>query len=333
MLGIVVLNWNGKADTLGALASLRAADLPPSTQTLVADNGSADGSVAAIRAAFPKVRILENGANLGFAEGNNRGWRALAEAGADTLFFLNNDAVVAPDAVTRLCRALDADPDLGAVSPRIYSGDGARSGTAGVWYEKGMTTPDRLSVAAHVSATVGERCLPRYPTECVCGCALLIRTELMARLRGFDPSLFAYYEDADLSLRLRHDLNLALAVVPGAAVWHKGSRSTGGALSPVSSFYLTRNARRVARERGTANEWRVFDREYGRAVGARARFFARGGSAFGAESGGAALLGGWCALRNQTGIMPAVNRAPWTRLAALLARLPGGQRAPGEGTS
>lgn len=323
MLGIVLLNWNGGTDTEDALRSLRSADLPSGSRILVADNGSTDGSLSVIREKFPEVTLLENGANLGFAGGCNRGYQALVEAGAETIFFLNNDATVASDTITKLKAVLDGDSNIGAVSPRIFAGTGPESGTENVWFEKGITTLDRFSIAAHVPATDAERAAPFYETECVCGCALMIRAETMKQLGGFDEALFAYYEDADLSLRLRRTLGKKLMVVPSAQVWHKVSRSTGGEFSPTSAFYITRNGRRVARKNGTPDEWRAFQKQFLRAWLAQARYFARGGAApFNEKSGGAALQGGLCALYGQTGLRPGGPNALYIAVARMLAKLP-----------
>ena len=69
-ISIVILNWNGRDDTLACLDSVFRIEYP-SFDVIVADNGSVDGSVSAVRAQFPSVHIIENKANLGFAGGNN----------------------------------------------------------------------------------------------------------------------------------------------------------------------------------------------------------------------------------------------------------------------
>src|SRR5579864_348779 len=92
---IVILNWNGKKDTLECLASLQKVDYPH-FQAVVVDNGSKDDSVATIRCAYPHIPILENGANLGFAGGNNPGIEWVLRHHAEWILLLNNDTVVDP---------------------------------------------------------------------------------------------------------------------------------------------------------------------------------------------------------------------------------------------
>ena len=86
----VVLNWNGGEDTPRALASLEG------IETICVDNGSTDGSDAAVERDFPGVELIRTGANLGFAGGNNVGIRRALERGADWVLLLNNDAVAVP---------------------------------------------------------------------------------------------------------------------------------------------------------------------------------------------------------------------------------------------
>ena len=92
---VIILNWNGKADTLACLASLAQVKTPH--QTIVVDNGSTDGSASAILASFPDVEVIKTGENLGYAAGNNVGIRRALEKGADFIFILNNDTTVEPE--------------------------------------------------------------------------------------------------------------------------------------------------------------------------------------------------------------------------------------------
>ena len=86
----VVLSWNGREDTLAAVASLRG------IETVVVDNGSTDGSADAVAERFPDVELIRTGVNLGFAGGNNVGIRRAVDRGSDWVLLLNNDATVEP---------------------------------------------------------------------------------------------------------------------------------------------------------------------------------------------------------------------------------------------
>ena len=113
---IIVLNWNGRDDTLACLSSLSELDYP-SYEIVVVDNGSGDDSVEAIRASFPRVTLVETGENLGYVGGNNLGLEYARAAKADYALLLNNDTEVAPDFVHMLVDAAQAGPDIGIAGP------------------------------------------------------------------------------------------------------------------------------------------------------------------------------------------------------------------------
>ena len=115
----IVLDYNGRDVTLQALASLTAQDYP-ACDVVVVDNGSSDGSEAAIRAAYPGVAVVRSEQNLGPSGGGNLGFRWALEHGYDYALMLNNDIEVAPDFVRRLVEAAEADPKIGLVGPKAY---------------------------------------------------------------------------------------------------------------------------------------------------------------------------------------------------------------------
>ncbi|MBS1837458.1 MAG: glycosyltransferase, partial [Actinobacteria bacterium] len=114
----VVLNWNSAWFTRRCIESLQRTDYPADRfEIVLVDNGSVDGSLERLRSWFPDLRIVANGANLGFAEGCNRGMRD--RRGVDAVALVNNDAVVEPGWLTPLVDALVADPTIGAASARL----------------------------------------------------------------------------------------------------------------------------------------------------------------------------------------------------------------------
>ena len=115
-LAIVIVNFNAREHLENCLASL--ATSPPRTthEIVVVDNASTDGSVAAVRARFPAVRICEQPRNRGFSSANNAGIRATA---SELVLLLNNDTVVPPGAVDALVARLDAKPEVAVAGPRL----------------------------------------------------------------------------------------------------------------------------------------------------------------------------------------------------------------------
>ena len=117
-IAVIVLNWNGKQDTLACLQSLDKLTYPH-FETIVVDNGSTDGSIEAIREHFPQHLLIETGSNLGFAEGNNRGILEGIQRGADLLFLLNNDTIVATDILEHFVETYRSHPQAGILGAKI----------------------------------------------------------------------------------------------------------------------------------------------------------------------------------------------------------------------
>lgn len=243
-VAVVILNWNGRDDTLDCLASLqrsRWSDLA----VVVSDNGSSDGSRDAIAAAHPTVRFIPNGRNVGFAAGNNAGIEHALGLGADAVFVLNNDTVVPPETIAALVAALEADPHAGAACPAVAFADHpCRLWFAGSHYDPALARAGRIS-----KWEGGEELLPAQPirVDRGVGAAMLVRTEVIRDVGAFAEELFFLYEDVEWSLRMR-EAGWHILLVSRARILHKVAASQGGeALTPLTAYYGTRNDLEVGR--------------------------------------------------------------------------------------
>lgn len=227
----IILNLNGKELLLETLASVRQMTYP-NFKIIVVDNGSSDGSQEAVRALHPEVVLLENGKNLGFGEGNNAGMRYALAHGADWIFLLNNDILVAPDLLTQLMNVAVSDASTGILGPKIYY----QSQPDTFWYAGG-----RVNFFTGMTSHRGIRETDRgqydriEDTDYVTGCAMLVRRQALERAGMFDPVYFPIYaEDADLSVRVQR-AGYRLVYVPQARLWHKVSAFSGGGLTPFKT--------------------------------------------------------------------------------------------------
>ncbi len=235
-VAVVILNWNGKQDTLECLASVIAMDYP-SFQVAVVDNGSTDGSVDAICQAFSQVTVLETGANLGYAGGNNVGIRWALEQGFDGILILNNDTVVDRGLLRAFASAQQQFPSAGVFGAKIYY----YTSPDVLWFAGGKWHSDNLGFK-HVGQ--GHPDGPEFSVprtfDYMTGCALYAPAEVFRRVGFFGEELFLTFEETDWCYRASA-MGFSPIYVPDARLWHKVSVSFGGAVSPLMTYFMTRN--------------------------------------------------------------------------------------------
>ncbi len=235
-VGIIVLNWNGRADTLACLQTLTRLN-DRAFHIIVVDNGSTDGSPDAIRSAFPEVEVVETGDNLGYAGGNNRGLRVALDRGFPYILLLNNDTLVAPDLLTRLREAIEEDPTVGVAGPTIYYADRPQV----IWTAGGAIDWQRGETRMVGLDEIDRGQFGTVPREVdfVSGCAMLLRREVPERVGLLDERFFLYYEEVEWCVRARR-AGFRIVHVPQARVWHR-IRPQTQAESPTVHYYMTRN--------------------------------------------------------------------------------------------
>jgi N-acetylglucosaminyl-diphospho-decaprenol L-rhamnosyltransferase len=206
-------NLNARDRLLRALATLAAQSRP--AQVVVVDNGSTDGSGAAVRAEFPDVALLELRRNLGFGAALNY---AVRERPSNVLLFLNNDVECDPRFVEAMCEQFDGRNMVAGVllqhrEPELID-------SAGIVIDRTLMAFDYLH-GEPVSVLEDAR-PPFGPTG---GCALL-SADAFELVGGFDDRMFAYLEDVDLVLRLR-ETGVACEFAREARASHRHSATLG----------------------------------------------------------------------------------------------------------
>lgn len=246
LVTLVILNWNGRDDTLACLNSVAQIDYP-NYAVVVADNGSSDGSVDAIRIACPSVRIIENRTNLGFAAGNNSAIENALNSGADFVFLLNNDTVVDPGVVSAFVDAADQMPIGGVFGAKIYYYDNKET----LWYAGGYWDSRTLSFNEYGAGEIDQGQFDVLEeTEWVIGCAMFVRAEVFRTIGLLEPSFFLNNEEIDFCSRAKR-AGFSSVYVPGARLWHKVSVSFGGEDSPLKEYFSARNRLLWARRNAT----------------------------------------------------------------------------------
>jgi N-acetylglucosaminyl-diphospho-decaprenol L-rhamnosyltransferase len=227
----VVVNFESGDALTECVRSLLADDSaggPP--EVVVVDNGSTDGSVATLRAAFPDVTVLGPGANLGYARAANVG---AAATRAPVVAVLNPDTVIERGTAAAMVARLRDAPRLAAVGPKLRNPDGSR-------YPSARSTPSLGDAVGHAllgGIAPGNRFTRAYrqldvdedlarPVEWVSGAAVWLRREALDRVGGWDEQFFLFFEDVDLCRRLEAD-GWEVAYEPAGHVVHAvgGSRA------------------------------------------------------------------------------------------------------------
>lgn len=200
------------------------ASLPAGTPVVLVDNASRDQAQLAGLADGAGAVLVRNAENLGFGAACNLG---AAGAATEFLLFLNPDAALEPGALSRLEDAMDRHPAVSACNPRIIEGDGKP-----FFKYKSYLLPRRLWMP---------KGWPDADTEVpvLSGAALFVRRRAFEQVGGFDPALFLFYEDDDISLRLARQCG-PLMFIRDASVRHAGGASTppGGRVGALKAWHM-----------------------------------------------------------------------------------------------
>lgn len=235
-VSIIILNWNGEKDTIECLNSLKHI-IYPNYVILLVDNGSIDGSVEYFRKKYPDIEIIENGRNMGFAEGCNIGIRRSLEKGANYVLLLNNDTTVEPNFLDEMVTLAESKKDIGIVGPKIcYYDEKNKISRAG---EKINTITGKVTINKrdHIDDETNTRDKNGEMVDIVEGSCFLIRSNLFDKIGLLDPEYFAYSEDIDYCLRAKKN-NFDVYCCHSSKIYHKGSRSSSSCLR---TYLMIRN--------------------------------------------------------------------------------------------
>lgn len=229
-VSVIIVNYNAG----NCLRDCVASAVGQVDEVIVVDNASTDDSLAELEAALPitpKLKVVRNRENLGFATACNIG----AEVSTGKyLFFLNPDCVLVPDSVKRLARVLDESPDVGMVGGFLLNLDGTEQAGG----RRAVPTPWRAFVRASglgrfegrwpklcTDFLLHNQPLPTGPieVEAISGACTLIRRAVFNELGGWDERYFLHCEDLDLCMAVR-GTGLKIMFVPDARIVHDKGR-------------------------------------------------------------------------------------------------------------
>lgn len=212
-VSIITVNLNGKDYLNVLLDSIAQLDYPQEKlEVILVDNGSADGSAEFVASNYPKVKVIKNDYNTGFAVANNMGAKA---AGGDYIAFLNNDTKVDSQWLTELLRPVYKDSETVCVGSKVLSYDGQKLDFAG-----GMINFEGKGFQVDFGLPKDEDIHDQYAyLPFVNGGAMLVDRKVFLSSGGFDEDFFAYYEDVDFGWRL-WVLGYRVVFAPKSIVYH-----------------------------------------------------------------------------------------------------------------
>jgi GT2 family glycosyltransferase len=242
-VAVILVNWNSFDLTNECIESLSAVD-QTIFDILVTDNGSADGSGDQLKQKHAHIILLKATTNLGFTGGNNLALEYSIANNYTYSMLLNNDTVVDPAFLSSLINFMDANPNAGAVQSRIFFYHNRNLlWNGGSFYNKW------LGIAK--TSGYNKPSVPPYnqtrKVDWITGCAFFTRNDILKQVGLLADNLFIYYEDCDLSFRIK-EAGYSLHYIPESIVYHIAgmanrtkTKGKEGFLNPIVHYLNIRN--------------------------------------------------------------------------------------------
>lgn len=215
-VAIIIVNWNRPLDTIACVQSIYKSSYK-FFEVIVVDNGSSDNSSELIAQQCPQIKIIKSKINLGFGRGNNLGIEYALQNEFDYIWLLNNDTIIHHNALSEMINIAEKDKEVGAVGCVLY--DIGQKDQIQTW--GGGKIDFILGRSHHYQHSIDAKNL-----DYLTAASLLLPLYAIKDVGMFDAKFFMYWEDTDLSFRLRSK-GWKLLVADKAIIWHKESASLG----------------------------------------------------------------------------------------------------------
>jgi GT2 family glycosyltransferase len=265
-LSVVILSWNVRDLLRQCLQSVFSSQpsalgddkpttqhYPWSTEVIVVDNASSDGSVEMVRAEFPEVRLIVNTINRGYAGGNNDG---IAAATGRYVMILNPDTQVVGDALSTLVAHADLHPEAGVIGPQLLNPDGSVQPSR----RRFPTLTTGLFESTWLQPVASRRVLRDYymqdrsdsetqQVDWVIGACLLVRRDVIQQVGGLDEGFFMYSEELDWCRRIKQ-AGWKVMYLPDAKVIHHMGKSSDQVVAQRHIYFQTSKVRYFRKHHG-----------------------------------------------------------------------------------
>jgi GT2 family glycosyltransferase len=193
-VSVIIVNWNGRRWLQDCLTSLRKQD-HKNLEVIFVDNASADDSVQFVEENFPAIKVVQTHSNLGFAGGNNAGYKF---ATGEFIFLLNNDTILPSNLISGLVKAFDELPKAGLIQPKIrLMRDNKLLDACGAYWTS-TAFLYHYGIQKDASLAIYNKPLKFFSIK---GAAVMIKREVIEKVGFFDGDFWCYYEETDLCHR------------------------------------------------------------------------------------------------------------------------------------
>lgn len=228
-ISICVVNWNAKDFLDRCLNSIQKTIQELSYEVIIVDNASEDGSKEMVAEKYPRMTLIANSENRGFATANNQ---ALEKVSGEWVFFLNPDTEILPHCLDRLKDYLETHEGVGIVAPKLLNTDGTvqRSVRRFPNFKTALYRYTFFKKMGLFSSEESKNKMSDFDFNCErsveqpAGAALFMRKDLLDKVGWMDPSFFLFYEEVDLCLRFKKR-GYEIIYYPEAEVIHHSGKS------------------------------------------------------------------------------------------------------------
>lgn len=233
LVSIITVNYNTYRDVRELLQSIQRLTYP-NLEVIVVDNASRENPKPLLTAEFPFIQFIRSYSNLGFAGGNNLG---IKNTKGRYCFFLNSDTVLDPSFLEPIIDFMESHPNVGMASPKVLFPDLKTIQYAGARAINQFTGRGKRIGLGEVDHGQYDRC---QPTDLGHGAAMIVRREVIEKIGPMPEVYFLYYEEHDWCEQVKK-AGYEMYYLGNTRVIHKEGTSTGGDLSPLKVYYMTRN--------------------------------------------------------------------------------------------
>lgn len=250
-LYVVVLNYNGYENTVICVQSLVKSRIPQgfSFKIVIVDNASKEEEGKKLKKDFPKAITILNSKNLGYSGGNNSGIEFSLSQGATHILVINNDTLVLRDSLYEMILGM-REGNFDVVCPKIYFEKGfeyhkdryRKADLGRVFWFAGAEMDWNNVIGSHRGVDQVDH--GQFDTEknmdFMTGACFLAKREVFEKAGMFNDDYFLYYEDADLSMRIKES-GFRMGFISKSVIFHKNAGSVGGSGSSLQDYFITRN--------------------------------------------------------------------------------------------